>query len=89
MVLISKAESLNDIIFINISAFTACFAFRFFYCFVQTEWPYRTKTVLILIVLSRYNRISLSSISVFIMFLQDMHDMQLQSSDILYSIVIL
>ena len=41
------AESLNDILFIDISAFTAYFAFGFFvYCFVRREWPYHTKTVL-------------------------------------------
>ena len=46
------AELLNDIVFIDISAFTAYFAFRFFaYCFVRTEWPYRTKTEFILIAL--------------------------------------
>ena len=32
------AESLKDIVFIDISAFTMCFAFGFFvYCFVRTE----------------------------------------------------
>ena len=46
------AESLNDIVFIDISAFTAYFAFGFFvYCFVRLEWPYRTKIVSILIAL--------------------------------------
>ena len=46
------AESLNDIVLIDISAFTAYFAFGFFvYCFVRNEWPYRTKTVFILIAL--------------------------------------
>ena len=46
------AESLNDFVFIDISAFTAYFAFEFFvYCFLRTEWPYHTKTVFILIAL--------------------------------------
>ena len=32
------ADSLNNIVFIDISAFTACVAYRVFvYCFVQTE----------------------------------------------------
>ena len=43
------AESLNYIVFIDISGFTECFAFVFFYCFVGSRWPYRTKTVFILI----------------------------------------
>ena len=44
--------SLNDISFSSISAFTACFAFGFLvYCLVRTEWPYRIKTVFILIAL--------------------------------------
>ena len=38
--------------FIDITVFTSYFAFGFFvYCFVQTEWPYRTKTAFILIAL--------------------------------------
>ena len=46
------AESLNDIVFIDISAFTAYFALGFFvYCFVWRDWPYRTKTVFILVAL--------------------------------------
>ena len=46
------AKSLNDMVFIDISAFTTYFAFGFFvYCFVRTEWPYRTKSVSILIAL--------------------------------------
>ena len=45
-------EPLNDIVFIEISAFTAYIALGFFvYCFVRTEWPYRTKIVSILIAL--------------------------------------
>ena len=44
--------SLNDFVFIYISAFTAYFTFRFFVnCFLQTEWPYSTQTVFILIAL--------------------------------------
>ena len=51
-----KAERLNDFVFIDISAFTAYFAFGFFvYClFLRTEWPYRTKTVFIIIALKLY-----------------------------------
>ena len=45
------AESLNNFVFIDISAFIAYFAFGFFvYYFVRIEWPYRT-TVFILIAL--------------------------------------
>ena len=45
-------RSLNDIVFIDISAFTAYFAFGFFvYWFVWLEWPYRAKIVSILIAL--------------------------------------
>ena len=45
-------ELLKDIVFIDISALTAHFVFGFFvYCFSRTEWPYRTKTIFILIAL--------------------------------------